>query len=68
MEMISKLTVNTEYISQNNKNNKAVKTIKKTLNVVSTYTTLRCSPFDVQNFLVCKKLLYYMNYITSIYV
>ncbi|KYM76314.1 WD repeat-containing protein 66 [Atta colombica] len=53
MEMISKLTVNTEYISQNNNNNKAVKTTKKTLNVVSTYTTLRCSPFDVQNFLVC---------------
>ncbi|XP_018370838.1 PREDICTED: WD repeat-containing protein 66-like [Trachymyrmex cornetzi] len=53
METVSKLTVNAEYISQNYKNNKAAETNKTTLNPLSTNTTLRCSPFNVRNFLVC---------------
>ncbi|KYQ60114.1 WD repeat-containing protein 66 [Trachymyrmex zeteki] len=50
---VSKLTVNAEYISQNYKSNKTAETNKTTLNSLSTDATLRCSPFNVRNFLVC---------------
>ncbi|KYN30405.1 WD repeat-containing protein 66 [Trachymyrmex septentrionalis] len=49
----SKLIVNAEAISQDDKSDKTAETIKTTLNPLLPSVTLQCSPFNIRNFLVC---------------